>query len=186
MLPLETPLPRPELRHPDGALFDWASLDNRPLAVAFLCNHCPFVQHVLPVFSSLTRNFAGSIQFVAINSNDEVHFPQDGPVEMQRLKEREDWTFPFLFDGSQEAAKAFQAACTPDFFLFGKNGTLVYRGQFDQSRPGNGIAVTGSDFRLAIENELLGNAPLMNQLPSLGCNIKWKPGNEPDYFGSRP
>ena len=145
------------------------------LLVMFICNHCPFVVHVLPALDRLEAQFADTgLRIVAINANDTTAYPQDGPGPMADLADERGWGFPFLLDDTQEVAKAFAAACTPDFFLFGKEGTLTYRGQLDDSRPGNGVAVTGGDLIAAISATLRGEAPNPEQKPSLGCNIKWR------------
>lgn len=156
----------------------------RPVLVAFWCNHCPFVLHVEEGFVDFAREYAGKgLQVVAISSNDAERYPQDGPDEMKARANAHGYPFPYLFDEDQEVAKAYRAACTPDLFLFGADRTLVYRGQFDGSRPGNDVSVTGEDLRAAADAVLAGEAPTRDQRPSLGCNIKWRPGNEPDYYG---
>jgi thiol-disulfide isomerase/thioredoxin len=150
----------------------------------FICNHCPFVIHVRAEFAKLaTEYLPQGVGIVAINANDVGTFPQDGPQHMSELAAEQGWTFPFLLDETQETAKTFRAACTPDFFLFDAGGRLVYRGQFDDSRPSNANPVTGRDLRAAIDAVLSGTAVSRVQHPSVGCNIKWKPGNEPRYFG---
>ena len=149
----------------------------------FICNHCPYVIHVMDQFKRLSDDFgAAGIGMVAINSNDVENYPQDGPPKMRELVEEEGGDFPFLHDEDQSVAIAYRAACTPDFYLFDEGMKLVYRGQLDGSRPGNEIPVTGEDLRDAIEGVLSGKAPVPAQRPSLGCNIKWKAGNEPEYF----
>jgi thiol-disulfide isomerase/thioredoxin len=158
--------------------------EGRPLLVAFWCNHCPFVLHVEEGFVDFAREYAGKgLQVVAISANDAEHYPQDGPEEMKARANAQGYPFPYLFDAEQAVAKAYRAACTPDLFLFDADRTLVYRGQFDGSRPGNGVPVTGGDLRAAADAVLAGEAPPADQHPSLGCNIKWRPGNEPDYYG---
>ncbi len=155
----------------------------RPLLVTFICNHCPFVVHVRPVLVALLNRLADlpapGIGVVAINANDEVGYPQDGPGPMRALAQAEAWRFPYLFDASQQVARAFGAACTPDFFLYDGAHRLAYRGQLDASRPGNGVPVTGADLQAAVDAVLAGRAPSPEQRPSLGCNIKWRPENEP-------
>ena len=177
---------------PDFNLFDTVnnqlvSLDDfsnsKGLLVVFMCNHCPFVKHILQEFVSAVQDCQQKgIGVVAISSNDVEHYPDDSPVEMAKLARKHQFTFPYLYDGSQEVAKAYGAACTPDFFLFDENNELVYRGQFDSSRPGNDEPVNGEDLREAVE--LLMNKEIKeDQKPSMGCNIKWKKGNEPEYYG---
>lgn len=156
----------------------------RPLLVMFICNHCPFVVHVRREFARIEADYAPrGLAIVAINSNSERSHPQDGPAHMAALARAEGWGFPFLFDRTQAVAKAYRAACTPDFFLFDAAHHLAYRGQLDGSRPGNSVPTTGADLRAAIETVLAGGRPDENQAPSIGCNIKWERGNEPDYFG---
>jgi peroxiredoxin len=157
------------------------------LLVAFICNHCPFVQHVAGELAALSRDLpAEGVAMVGISSNDTSAYPADGPAAMAAEAARQGWAFPYLYDETQEVARAYRAACTPDFFLFDgadPDGSrrLVYRGQLDASRPGNGLPVTGADLRAAVDAVLAGRPVEGNQRPSLGCNIKWKPGNEPDY-----
>ena len=151
----------------------------------FICNHCPFVIHVRGALAQFGREYAEKgLGIVAINSNDIDKYPADSPERMADEIKLAGYTFPYLFDETQTVAKAYQAACTPDFFLFNDNRRLVYRGQFDRSRPGNGIEVTGTDLRTACDDVLSGNEVSVAQTPSIGCNIKWKPGNEPALFGS--
>lgn len=153
------------------------------LALAFLCNHCPFVLHLaraLGVFAdSCLEN---SVGFVAINSNDVARYPEDRPEAMREMARKHGWRFPYLFDESQSVARAYFAACTPDFYLFDADLKLAYCGQFDDSRPGNGKPVTGADLRAAMAAMLAGRPATSPQRPSSGCNIKWKPGNEPPWF----
>jgi thiol-disulfide isomerase/thioredoxin len=152
--------------------------------VLFLCNHCPFVKHVLGEIGRVgAEALARGIGVVAVNANDVDAYPDDAPDKMKELAVRERWEFPYLFDPTQAVAKAFRAACTPDFFLFDAAGALVYRGRLDGSRPGNDVPVTGGDLRAAVEALASGRPVPQEQLPSIGCNIKWKPGNEPDWFG---
>lgn len=154
------------------------------LLVMFICNHCPFVQHVKEELGRLAVDYQPKgVGVVAVNSNDLGGYPQDAPEHMKELAQAERWQFPFVMDETQDVAKAFKAACTPDFFLFDNDQRLVYRGQLDGSRPGNDIPVTGRDLRAALDAVLAGEPVSSEQQPSLGCNIKWKPGNEPDYFG---
>ena len=152
------------------------------LLVVFLCNHCPFVQHVAGELAALSRDLpARGAAMVAISSNDVAAYPADGPDAMAAEAARQGWAFPYLYDESQAVAKAYRAACTPDFFLFDGGRALVYRGQLDASRPGNGLPVTGADLRAAVDAVLAGRPAPSDQRPSLGCNIKWKPNMAPDY-----
>ncbi len=152
------------------------------LLVMFICNHCPYVQHVCHEFRRLADDYLPrGLAIAAINANSAETHPEDGPKNMKSLARAEGWEFPFLFDETQEVAKRYRAACTPDFFLFDADRCLVYRGQLDDSRPGNGLPVTGKDLRAAIERALAGEPVPSEQKPSLGCNIKWTPGNAPDY-----
>jgi len=151
--------------------------------VMFICNHCPFVKHVLQEIGRVGRDAsAKGVGVVAINANDVAAYPADAPDKMRELAGSEGWTFPYLYDASQQTAQAFRAACTPDFFLFDSAGALVYRGQLDESRPGNDAPVNGRDLRSAIDAVVAGRAVPADQKPSIGCNIKWKPGNEPAYY----
>lgn len=186
MLPLDTELPEFELENAiDGRTVTPGDFsDSKALLVMFLCNHCPFVQHVLKEIGRVARDYqAEGVGVVAINSNDIEAYPQDGPRHMKELAFSEGWGFPFLLDEEQEVAKRFRAACTPDFYVFDADRKLVYRGQLDDSRPGNDVPVTGADLRAALDAALAGEeVPAEEQKPSLGCNIKWKPGDEPEYF----
>jgi peroxiredoxin len=158
--------------------------NSEALLVMFISNHCPFVKHLRAGIAELAREYGPrGVGIVAIGSNDAERYPQDGPEAMRREKEAAGYPFPYLHDASQQVAKAYRAACTPDFFLFDAGRSLVYRGQFDDSRPGNGVPVTGRDLRAALDAVLVGRPVPPDQKPSIGCNIKWKPGNEPDYFG---
>ena len=153
------------------------------LLVAFICNHCPFVRHVRSEFARFARECqARGVAVVGIMSNDIDAFPQDAPAGMRQEAQEVGYTFPYLLDERQDVAKAFRAACTPDLFLFDGDRKLVYRGQFDGSRPGNTVPVTGADLRAAVDAMLAGRPVSTDQKPSIGCNIKWKGGNEPDYF----
>ncbi len=152
------------------------------LLVMFICQHCPYVQHVKDGLAKLGKDYAGrDIGIVAISSNDAERYQADGPDGLRQMARDEGFAFPLCYDPTQEAAKAYSAACTPDFFLFDKDRKLVYRGQMDDSRPGNGKPVTGKDLRAAIDALLAGKPVSSDQKPSVGCNIKWKPGNEPAY-----
>jgi peroxiredoxin len=172
----------PNFRLPDlhGTLVLRDDFKGAPASlVAFICNHCPFVKHIRTEFARYAREYqAKGVAIVAINANDIETYPQDGPDGMREEARTAGYTFPYLFDESQETAKSFRAACTPDFYLFDSTLRLVYRGQFDDSRPGNGIPVTGADLRAATD-AVLNKAPVpQEQKPSIGCSIKWKPGND--------
>ncbi len=159
-------------------------IDAPGLLVAFLCNHCPFVKHLRVQLAEFARDYQKQgLAVVGINANDVEAYPADSPQMMAREVEEVGYTFPYLFDEDQSVAKAYGAACTPDFFLFDGDGRLVYRGQFDDSRPSNGLPVTGNDLRMAADAVLEGRPLSEEHRPSVGCNIKWKPGNAPDYFG---
>ncbi len=187
MLPLGTTAPAFDL--PDTLTGDRISSDDfadrRGLLVMFICNHCPYVKHIRQGLVELGNDYVdGGLGIVAISSNDPATYPTDGPEEMAREAQQFGYRFPYLYDESQAVAKAYTAMCTPDFFLFGPENTLVYRGRFDESRPNTIGKVTGADLRAAIE-AVLGNEPVSSeQFPSMGCSIKWKPGNAPDYFSS--
>ncbi len=186
MLELGTTLPQFTLRDAvSGTTISTRDVKGpRATLVMFICNHCPFVIHVRGQFAKLATDYvAKGVGIVAINANDVDKYPQDGPEHMSELVKEQGWAFPFLLDETQETAKAFRAACTPDFFLFDADGRLVYRGQLDDSRPSNDNPVTGNDLRAALEAVLSGMAVSPDQHPSVGCNIKWRPGNEPPYFG---
>ena len=187
MLPLGSPAPDFNLPDAKGNLVSMSDFKDAPaLLVVFMCNHCPYVKHVRPVMVPLVQEYQKKgVAVVAINSNDSKSYPDDGPEKMSKDQKEYDYTFPYLIDESQLVAKAFRAACTPDFFLFDKNKKLIYRGQMDSSRPGNDVQVTGEDLRRALDAVLEGRSIDENQKPSMGCNIKWKPGNEPDYFNSK-
>jgi thiol-disulfide isomerase/thioredoxin len=158
--------------------------DATALLVVFMCNHCPFVKHLAGALAQFAQEYMRKgAAIVGINSNDVANYPADSPEQMVREAEEQGYAFPYLYDESQEVAKAYRAACTPDFFLFDRDQRLVYRGQFDSSRPDNGKPITGEDLRAALDAVLAGKKPSEKQMPSIGCNIKWKPGNEPDYFG---
>ena len=184
MLPLGTDAPPFSLPNIDGrivSLSDFASA--KGLLVIFLCNHCPFVKHLRTALAEFGKDYqAKGLAVVGISSNDVATHPDDSPAKMIEEHRTAGYTFPYLFDATQEVAQAYKAACTPDFFLFDGLQSLVYRGQFDASRPGNGKPVTGSDLRAAVEAMLAGKPALFEQRASIGCNIKWIGGNEPDYF----
>jgi peroxiredoxin len=164
--------------------FNKYSGNSKGTVVTFICNHCPYVKHINSKLVELANSsIQQGIGFVAISSNDAEKYPDDSPQKMIDVVKKESYPFPYLYDETQEVAKKYKAACTPDFFLFDGNNKLVYRGQFDGSRPGNGKEITGIDLKNAIETLLNNEEPVKQQIPSIGCNIKWKPGNEPDYFG---
>ena len=183
MIPLGTVAPDfslPDTEDKIVSLADFA--DSRALLVMFLCNHCPYVRLIRSELAELSDEYiARGVGIVGINSNDAVKYPADSREKMREEVHYAKYTFPYLFDETQAVAKAYQAACTPDFLLFDRERKLVYRGQFDDSRPGNGLAVTGRDLRAALDHLLQGKAQAVQQKPSTGCNIKWKPGNEPVY-----
>lgn len=186
MLPLGTPAPAFSLAEPaTGATVGLSDFDAaKALVVVFLSNHCPFVKHIADELATFARQYAErGVAVVGVNANDVEKYPDDRPEMMKAEVESRGYGFPYLFDESQEVAKAYRAACTPDFFLFDQDRALVYRGQFDAARPGNGVVVTGEDLRAACDAVLDGDPPVQDQTPSVGCNIKWRPGNEPDYFG---
>jgi len=185
MLPLGTRAPEFQLPDTNGKAVSLADLKNAPaLLVVFMCNHCPFVKHIRAGLAQLARDYQPrGLAVVGISSNDVANYPQDSPAKMAEEARAAGYVFPYLYDETQAVAKAYRAACTPDFYSFDKDQRLVYRGQFDDSRPGNGIPVTGKDLRAAIDAVLAGKPVPTNQKPSIGCNIKWKPGNEPNYFG---
>ncbi|MDA2939097.1 thioredoxin family protein, partial [Acidobacteria bacterium AH-259-A15] len=158
-------------------------VDKKALLVMFICRHCPYVKHVQEELARLGKDYNNKeVGVVGISANDVVNHPEDAPVQLKTLAQELGFTFPFCYDETQETARAYTAACTPDFFLFDQERKLVYRGQLDDSRPGNDKPVTGRDLRAAMD-AVLADLPVdPNQKPSMGCNIKWKPGNEPAYF----
>jgi peroxiredoxin len=184
MLPLGTSAP--DFRLPDtrGQMVSPADFKAAPaLLVLFICNHCPYVKHIRSALADLGREYRQrGAAIVAINSNDVQNYPDDSPEKMKQEVKAAGYVFPYLFDEAQSAARAYHAACTPDIFLFDKNRRLAYRGQFDDSRPGNGRPVTGRDLRAALDAVLAGQPVPEPQTASVGCNIKWKAGNAPDYF----
>jgi peroxiredoxin len=186
MLPLGTGAPDFALPNVDGRTVTLADAAGpRGTLVMFICNHCPFVKHVADQLAALGRDcLPRGIGVVAISSNDVSSHPADSPEQMVHEAEERGYVFPYLYDETQEVAHAYHAACTPDFFLFDGDRKLAYRGQLDASRPGNDVPVTGADLRAAIDALLSGHPVPTEQRPSLGCNIKWKPGNEPAYFTS--
>ncbi|HEX6748457.1 MAG TPA: thioredoxin family protein [Longimicrobium sp.] len=184
MLELGTPAPPFALPDTDGRTVSLDDARGAPaLLVMFICNHCPYVKHVRRELAALARDYAPrGVALVGIMSNDVAQHPDDGPAQMRREKEAAGWDFPYLYDESQAVAKAYMAACTPDFFLFGPDLRLVYRGRLDDSRPNSGIPVTGRELRAALDAVLDGRPVSDEQMASIGCGIKWKPGNEPGWF----
>lgn len=183
MLPLGTTAPDFSLTNVDGQLVSRADFTGRPLAVIFMCNHCPFVKHLAEGLAQFGHEYlAKGLAIVAISSNDVSSHPEDSPEQMIHEAEQRGYAFPYLYDEDQAIAKSYRAACTPDFYLFDAAHKLVYRGQFDGSRPGNDVPVTGEDFRRAADAVLAGAAVPAEQTPSIGCNIKWISGSEPEYF----
>ena len=183
MLPLGTKAPDFRLADTSGKLVSLSDFKSAPaLLVIFMCNHCPYVKHVRGGLAQLARDYLPrGVAIAGINSNDVANYPADSPREMAREAKAAGYLFPYLYDETQEVAKAYHAACTPDFFLFDRERRLVYRGQLDDSRPGNDVPVTGKDLRAALDAVLAGQPAPANQKPSIGCNIKWKSGNEPEW-----
>jgi peroxiredoxin len=183
MLPLVTKAPPFSLLNVDGRTVSLSDFSKAPAAlIVFMCNHCPYVKHVAPELAKLAREYqAKGVAVVGINSNDVVSQPADSPEQMVHEVETRGYTFPYLFDETQRVARAYKAACTPDFYVFDKNQKLAYRGQMDASRPDSGIPNTGKDLRAALDAVLAHKPVAAEQKPSIGCNIKWKPGNEPHY-----
>jgi peroxiredoxin len=184
MLPLGTAAPDFKLPDTGGKIVSLADFKGQPaLLVIFICNHCPYVIHLRAGLAQLGRDYIPrNVGMVGISSNDTANYPADSPDKMKEEAKKAGYLFPYLYDETQAVARSYRAACTPDIFLFDKNQRLVYRGQFDASRPNNGIPVTGNDLRAALDAVLAGKAVSENQIPSIGCNIKWKAGNAPDYF----
>ena len=185
MLPLGTPAP--DFSLPDVVSGQNVSLsdfdDKKAFLVMFICRHCPYVQHVKSELARIGKDYKDKdIEIVAISSNDINVYPEDASDSLSEMAKEEGFNFPYLFDETQEVAKSYTAACTPDLFLFDKDRKLVYRGQIDDSRPGNNVPVTGKNLRSAIDAVLSDKEVDPNQKPSMGCSIKWKKGNEPDYF----
>ncbi|MEP6959993.1 MAG: thioredoxin family protein [Nitrospirota bacterium] len=184
MLPLESAAPPFTLRDVvTGQVYSLDSFTGKSaLLVMFLCRHCPYVVHVQMKIARIGQDYANTgLGLVGISSNDPAHYPEDAPERLKEMAQRLHFRFPFCFDDTQEVAKAYKAACTPDFYLFDSRQRLVYRGQLDGSRPGNNKPVTGLDLRAAIDAVLAGKPVDSNQHPSIGCSIKWKPGNAPPY-----
>jgi peroxiredoxin len=185
MLELGTNAPDFSLKNVlNGETVSRADFEGHPLLVMFICAHCPFVLLVQEELAKLGRDYADTpLKIVAISSNSIESHPQDAPEKLAEQANEQGFNFPYLFDATQEVAKAYTAACTPDFFLFDTGHNLAYRGQLDNARPGSDTPVTGKDLRAAIDAVLAGKDPVTDQTPSMGCNIKWIPGNEPEYFG---
>jgi peroxiredoxin len=184
MLPLGVPAPAFSLPDTQGRQVSLSDFADAPaLLVVFMCNHCPYVKHVAAGLADLACEYQKrGVAVVGINANDAAAFPDDSPAKMVEEVKTRGYTFPYLYDATQTVAKAYRAACTPDFYVFDRDRKLVYRGQMDSSRPSSDIPVTGEDLRAALD-AVLANRPIpASQKPSLGCNIKWQPGNEPDYF----
>ena len=184
MLDLGTTAPDfslPDTRGRTVSLHDFD--DAKALLVVFMCNHCPYVKHILDGLLKLAKEYRSKgVAVVGINSNDVDSYPDDHPEKMTEIVKQKGFPFPYLYDATQEVAKSYRAACTPDLFLFDKDRKLVYRGQMDDSRPSTNVPVTGADLRAALDAVLEDRPVPQEQRPSMGCNIKWKPGNEPDYF----
>jgi peroxiredoxin len=185
MLELGTPLPSFTLNDTAGSgLVTSTSLAGSVSVVAFLCNHCPYVKHIQKALAAFGRDCASrGVKVVGISSNDIASHPEDGPALMAEEARRAGYPFPYLYDETQTVAKAFRAACTPEFYVFDAAGRLAYRGRFDESTPRSGAPVTGAEARAAVDALLAGEMPASDQKTSIGCSIKWKPGNAPDYAG---
>ena len=186
MLPLGTRAPEFSLPDTNGKTVSLSNFADAPaLLVIFMCNHCPFVKHVADEIAKLASEYQErGVAVVAISSNDVASHPDDSPAKMAEEAAARGYTFPYLYDETQEVAKAYRAACTPDFYVFDREQVLAYRGQMDSSRPDSGIPVTGEDLRAALDAVLEGRPAADEQTPSIGCNIKWKAGNEPNYFAT--
>ena len=185
MLPLGTPAPDFKLPDTNGKIVSLADFKDKPaLVVVFMCNHCPYVVHIRSGLAQLARDYTPrGVGIVGINANDAKNYPADSPAKMKDEVKNAGYVFPYLYDETQAVAKSYRAACTPDIFLFDRGRRLVYRGQFDASRPGgNGIPVTGKDLRAALDAVLTGRNTSEFQVASIGCNIKWQAGNAPNYF----
>ena len=187
MLALGTDLPPFELPQVSGGTFHHTDLSHRPVLLMVLCAHCPFVKHVEPELTRLEQDYSERIQLVGVSSNSLITHPQDGPEQLADQARRHGWRFPYLLDEQQTLARDLRAACTPEFYVFaaGADGqqTLRYRGQLDGSRPGNSVGLNGQDLRAALDAVLGGMAVDPDQRPSVGCNVKWNPGHEPNWFG---
>ena len=178
----------PEFQLPDVVSGKTISLDtfvdSKALLVMFICQHCPFVKHIKSELAKIGQDYSQQpLGIVAISANDVANYPDDSPEKLKQMAKEFNFNFPVCYDESQEVSKAYTAACTPDFFLFDRDNKLVYRGQLDDSRPSTDVPVTGKDLRSAIDAVLQNRKLDFEQKPSIGCNIKWKPGNEPEYFG---
>ena len=186
MIPLGTAAPGFSLRNVDGQMVSLEDFQGRPaLLVIFMCNHCPFVKHIAEQLAQLGRDYqVRGAGVVAISSNEIANHPEDSPEQMIHEVEQRGYSFPYLYDEDQAVAIAYQAACTPDFFVFDSDQKLAYRGQLDSSRPDSGIPVTGEDLRAALDAVLAGEPVAEHQVPSIGCNIKWTEGAEPQYFNA--
>lgn len=184
MLELGTKAPAFSLPEPlSGKTVSLSDYEGKPVLIVFTCNHCPYVIGIRESFTAFVKsNQAKGLSVIAINANDVANYPDDSPEKMIEEASTHGFSYPYLYDESQEVAQAYQAACTPDFFLFDSNHALYYRGQYDDSRPGNDLVATGEDMQVAVNHLLAGKAAPSEQKASLGCNIKWKAGNEPDYF----
>ena len=187
MLALGTGLPGFDLPQVSSGRLNSQSLDDRPVLLMVLCAHCPFVKHVEPELTRLDNAFSNGVQLIGVSSNSLITHPQDGPEQLAAQAQRHGWSFPYLLDQQQSLARALRAACTPEFYLYSTDGeglqTLRYRGQLDGSRPGNDLPLDGRDLRAALEAVLLGSPVNPDQTASVGCNVKWNPGHEPEWFG---
>lgn len=185
MLPIGTPAPEFSLPDPTGTT--WSLTENTGeygTLVAFVCNHCPYVKHLAMEFGTAAKRWiSAGVSVIAINSNDADAYPDEKPERMAEQAAKWGWTFPYLVDADQSVAKAYRAACTPDFYLFDAEQRLVYRGRFDGSTPRNDVTLTGHELDGAVRALVAGQAPVEDQVPSIGCNIKWLPGSEPPWFG---
>ena len=183
MMALGTAAPAFSLPTPNGEMVSNTDFVGKPLLVMFICNHCPFVKHIAAELADLGCAYGEKgVGVVAIQSNDVANYPDDSPEKMKVESADRGYVFPYVHDETQDVAKAYGAACTPDFFLFDADHTLAYRGRLDESTPGNNLPVNGRDLRAALEKVLAGEAAPDDQKPSIGCNIKWKPGSAPEYF----
>lgn len=187
MLALGTGLPNFDLPQVMGGRLSSRSLDQRPVLLMVLCAHCPFVKHVEAEITRLNHDFRNAVQLIGVSSNSLITHPQDGPKQLADQARRHGWSFPYLLDEQQTLARALRAACTPEFYLFSPDGeglqSLRYRGQLDDSRPGNDQPLDGRDLRAALEAVLTGSLVNPDQTASVGCNVKWNPGHEPEWFG---
>ena len=186
MLALGTRLPSFDLPQVSGRRLNSGSLDQRPVLLMVLCAHCPFVKHVEPELTRLGHDFSNAVQLVGVSSNSLITHPQDGPEQLAEQAQRHGWSFPYLLDEQQTLARTLKAACTPEFYLFSPNSegvqSLRYRGQLDDSRPGNDQPLDGRDLRAALDAVLTGTPVNPDQTASVGCNVKWNPGHEPEWF----